>query len=192
MSSKVRKGASRMRLVFVIFVCVFHGVLSATNCGFSGQCVYNVKVHHCNNTISKRASTGNCDCGDLEIVQGETYNIQSSLSTLESEFNTLMQKYQATIANIKQKKQELETIVAQNKVLESKIQSVDYIQTQTTESVNRQTRNWDNEKARLQELTSKSMKELQSCQATLTSVNSNKGTGVIGISTFVIIRTRVI
>lgn len=174
-----------MKVISVILFSVFPCVLFASSCGFSGQCVYNVQIHHCNSTISKRESGINCNCGDLEIVQGETYNIQSSLSTLEIEFNALVQKYQSTIASIKQKQQQLEKSISQNKALQRKIQSVDYLQTQTDASVARQTNNWNNEKTRLHVLTSKSEKDTQLCQATLASVTTNKGTGIIGWYTYI-------
>jgi ribosomal protein S1 len=74
----------------------------------------------------------------LEIVQGETYNLQSSFKALEAEFNNLVAKYQKTKAILQKRQQQLEQAIAENKAIESKIQSTDYLQNKTMESVNRQ------------------------------------------------------
>ncbi|CAC5387224.1 unnamed protein product [Mytilus coruscus] len=170
----------------IIFLLQFGGEpVTSASCDFSGQCIYNLKVHHCNQTTNTRRESdpsGNCGCGDLEIVQGETYNLQSSLSTLEAQFNALVQKYQATKASILQKQQLLENAISENKALESKIRSVDYLLNKTTESVTRQTNNWKSEKIRLQTQTSTSIKDLQTCKAVLTAAKTDNGHSIIDTS----------
>lgn len=175
---------------FIIIILLQFGgePVASASCDFTGQCIYNLKVHHCNQTTNtKRESdpSGNCGCGDLEIVQGETYNLQSSLSTLEIQFSALVQRYQATKASILQKQQLLENAISENKALESQIRNVDYLLNKTTESVTRQTNNWSSEKTRLQTQTSKSIKDLQTCKAVLTAAKTDNGQSITGKETIV-------
>ncbi|XP_063413996.1 uncharacterized protein LOC134696242 [Mytilus trossulus] len=166
----------------IIFLLQFGGEpVTSASCDFTGQCIYNLKVHHCNQTTNTRRESdpsGSCGCGDLEIIQGETYNLQSSLSTLEFQFSALVQRYQATKASILQKQQLLENAISENKALESKIRNVHYLLNKTTESVTRQTNNWNNEKTRLQTQTSKSIKDVQTCKAVLTAAKTDNGQNI--------------
>lgn len=165
--------------VMLAYLLLFVVTTVAISCDFSGQCVYNLKVHHCNQTVKRnvRASNGSCDCTDLEIVQGETYNLQSSFKALEAEFNNLVAKYQKTKAILQKRQQQLEQAIAENKAIESKIQSTDYLQNKTMESVNRQKNNWNNEKVRLQTQTIQTIKDLQTCRSALAAAKTDTGHG---------------
>lgn len=184
MSNNMAKCTTVLLASVLLFVIV---TTAATSCDFTGQCVYNLKVHHCNQTVKRnvRTSSGSCDCTDLEIVQGETYNLQSSFKSLEAEFNNLVAKYQTTKAILQKRQQQLEQAIAENKATESKIQRTDYLQNKTMESVNRQKNNWNNEKVRLETLTTQNIKDLQTCRATLAASKTDTGHGGLTGKVFV-------
>lgn len=151
---------------------------AGSSCAFTGACLYNINVHHCDGHI-KRSLTGSlqlCPCSDVTTLQNQQQNLSSWIGTISTTFHQVRAELVGLKEELKEKSTELAAISGRNKQDNATLQKYNK-ETLTTEiAISNERQIWFTERDRLQNELHRVITESQVCQqVTTTSSSSHQG-----------------
>lgn len=152
---------------------------AGSSCAFTGACLYNINVHHCDKHI-KRSLTGSdqrlCPCSDVTTLQNQHKNLSSWVGTINTTFQHVRAELVGLKEELKEKSTELVAINLRNKQDNATLQRYNK-ETLTTEiAISNERQIWFKERDRLQNELHRIITESQVCQqVTTTSSSSHQG-----------------
>lgn len=152
---------------------------AGSSCAFTGACLYNINVHHCDGHI-KRSLTGSglqlCPCSDVTTLQNRQQNLSSWIGTISTTFHRVRAELVGLKEELKEKSTELAAISGRNKQDNATLQKYNK-ETLTTEiAISNERQIWFTERDRLQNELHRVITESQVCQqVTTTSSSSHQG-----------------
>jgi hypothetical protein len=166
-------------LLFIIYILTIQNS-EGSSCAFSGACLYNIQVHHCEGSAKRSlTSTGSqrgCPCSDITSVQMEQQNLSSWVQTINSTFQTLRADLTGVKAELNEKSVEL-AVVRDGKTKDNATLTKYVMDIQKTEdAITTERQNWFKERDRLQNELNKVKQKAQICkQASVASTTSQQG-----------------
>lgn len=162
---------SKILLLFLSLILL--GVSAESNnttCGFSGQCVYNIKIDHCMETRRKRSSdllSGQfeCLCLDLDRAKREVASMTKWASDTTGAIRELARAYNSTMVDLDQKKAQLNDVRQSIKDTNMSVAIAESQNSKLEKQIRAENLNWATEKERLQDELKKITNLVQACQS---------------------------
>ncbi|XP_052720777.1 MAM and LDL-receptor class A domain-containing protein 1-like [Crassostrea angulata] len=152
---------------------------AGSSCAFTGACLYNINVHHCDKHI-KRSLTGSdqrlCPCSDVTTLQNQHQNLSSWVGTINTTFQHVRAELVGLKEELKEKSTELVAINFRNKQDNATLQRYNKEILTTEIAISNERQIWFKERDRLQNELHRIITESQVCQqVTTTSSSSHQG-----------------
>lgn len=169
-------------LQFVCFIFLLPITKSAgSSCAFTGACLYNINVHHCDGHI-KRSLTGSghqlCPCSDVTSLQTQQQNLSVWIGTINTTFHHVRAELVGLKEELKEKSTELAAITDRNKQDNATLQKYNKETLASEVAISNERQIWFKERDRLQNELHRVITESQVCQqVTMTSSSSHQGNG---------------
>lgn len=166
-------------LLFIIHILPIQNS-AGSSCGFSGSCLYNIQVHHCEGSakrsLTSAGSQRSCPCSDITSVQTEQRNLSSWVETINSTFQAVRADLKGIQAELNAKSLEL-TAIRERKTKDNATLAKYVMDIQTTENaITTERQNWFKERDRLQNELHDVIRKAQICgHASAASTTSQQG-----------------
>lgn len=152
---------------------------AGSSCAFTGACLYNINVHHCDKHIKRSLTASDqrlCPCSDVTTLQNQYQNLSSWVGTINTTFQHVRAELVGLKEELKEKSTELVAINLRNKQDNATLQRYNK-ETLTTEiAISNERQIWFKERDRLQNELHRIITESQVCQqVTTTSSSSHQG-----------------